>query len=627
MSRPAADMRSTSGQQTGRRGRSAAEGPGPSKAASGWVSTRVSVSVRWGWSAAKVRRSSDQGPTDGDGAKPRYESAAGNRLAPEAGVVRRRARTAAGRGIGVLAVLLVWLALVFPDQLSRLTPGAFLRIPVEGLLIVALALVLPARAGRTVAAIVGLALGLLAIGKIFNMGFLSVLDRQFNPVSDWGYLGSGAAVLHDSIGPARTAAVVLGAALLLVAVLVCVTLSVLRLRRFTARHRASSTWTVTALGVVWTLCAVLGIQVAGAPVASTSAAGLGRHQVDEVLAVDDPFHDTPSRDLLTGLRGKDVIVAFVESYGRVAVQDSPFSPQVHAVLNAGTHRLRAAGFSSRSAFLTSPTFGGLSWLAHSTLQSGLWIDTQQRYDQLIATDRLTLSGAFKRGGWRTVGDVPANTEDWPAGTSFYHYDKIYDSRNVGYAGPSFSYATMPDQYVLSAFEQNELAKPNRDPVMAEIDLVSSHGPWAPLPHLVSWNEIGDGSVFDNMAAQGQSPDALLRNPNQMKAAYGQSIQYSLSTLISFVETFGDNNLVLILVGDHQPATVVSGSNASRDVPITLIAHDPSVMDRISSWGWEDGMLPSPQAPVWPMDSFRDRFLTAYGPQPPTQPPTASASPR
>ena len=74
---------------------------------------------------------------------------------------------------------------------------------------------------------------------------------------------------------------------------------------------------------------------------------------------------------------------FVESYGRVAVQDSSFSPRIDAVLERGTAQLRAAGFSSRSAFLTSPTFGGLSWLAHSTLQSGVTVDGQRRYDQLV----------------------------------------------------------------------------------------------------------------------------------------------------------------------------------------------------------------------------------------------------
>jgi hypothetical protein len=60
---------------------------------------------------------------------------------------------------------------------------------------------------------------------------------------------------------------------------------------------------------------------------------------------------------------------------------------------------------------------------------------------------------------------------------------------------------------------------------------------------------------------------------------------------------------------------VSGHATSRDVPISIIAHDPSVMKRIKGWGWKAGLLPSPKAPVWPMSAFRDRFLTAYGPEP------------
>ena len=96
-------------------------------------------------------------------------------------------------------------------------------------------------------------------------------------------------------------------------------------------------------------------------------------------AAADAFRDTPATDLLTGLRGKDVILTFVESYGRDAVEDPEFAPQVGAVLDAGTRRLAAAGFASRSGFLTSPTSGGGSWLAHATLLSGLWIDNQQRY--------------------------------------------------------------------------------------------------------------------------------------------------------------------------------------------------------------------------------------------------------
>jgi hypothetical protein len=73
---------------------------------------------------------------------------------------------------------------------------------------------------------------------------------------------------------------------------------------------------------------------------------------------------------LTGLRGKDVLLVFVESYGRTALD----LPVIESALDAGERRLQKAGFSSLSGFLTSPTFGGLSWLAHIPLQSGLWLD-------------------------------------------------------------------------------------------------------------------------------------------------------------------------------------------------------------------------------------------------------------
>ena len=552
-----------------------------------------------------------------------------------------RVRTAASWVVSVVAFLLVWFALVAPNQLGQLTPSAFLRIPIEGLTVVAVGLALPARARRVMALVVGVVLALLAIVKLLDMGFFEEIDRPFNPVTDWGSFGPAFGVLRDSVGQGWAVAAAVGAVALVLAALVFVPLSVLRLTRLTVRHRTRSTRAVAVLGVVWIVCAAIGIQdFAGTPLASTSAAGLAYDQAHAVstalrdqqtfpaaLTSNDPFRDEAAGDLLTGLRGKDVIVAFVESYGRVAVQDSAFSPQVDAVLRAGNNTLRAAGFASRSAFLTSPTFGGISWLAHSTLQSGLWINSQQRHDQLVASNRFTLSDAFKRAGWRTVSDVPSDDRDWPQGTSFYHYDKLYNSLNVGYVGPKFSYAPVPDQYTLSTFQRLELAKPNRAPVMAEMDLVSSHTPWAPLPHLIDWNQLGDGSVFDGVPEQGQSPDVVWRYPSQVRTAYGQSIEYSLNALISFVETYHDNNLVLVVLGDHQPATIVTGSGASHDVPISIISDDPSVMNRISPWGWQDGLLPSPHAPVWPMDAFRDRFLTAYGPHPPTTPLPSESPPR
>jgi len=316
----------------------------------------------------------------------------------------------------------------------------------------------------------------------------------------------------------------------------------------------------------------------------------------------DPYRNTPPGRLLKRLHGKDVLLVFVESYGRMAVQGTSFSPVVDEVVNAGTQQLQANGFSSRSGWLTSSTYGGGSWLAHATLQSGVWVNSPGRYSELIASKRFTLTAAFRRAGWRTVADVPVTHGSWPEAHSFYHYEKIWDRENLGYHGPRFGFSPMPDQYALQALQKLELAKRNRRPVFSEIDLTSSHAPWTRIPPLISWNRLGHGSVFKRLPIDRTG----LTDTQQ---GYSRSIQYALRALYSFVERYGNKNTVLIVLGDHQPSRV--SDYGGHEVPITIIAHDPKVISRLSSWGWTHGMLPSATAPVWLMSAFRDHFFNAF----------------
>ncbi len=537
----------------------------------------------------------------------------------------------------VLALLLVWAGLTLPTRVEDLGPLTFVRLPLEILVLVGVAALLPTRARNVAAAFVGVLLALVTIAKALDMGFFFALNRPFDPLIDWRYAGSLVGLLSDSLGtPAAIVLLTLAVALLL-SLLVLTPLALRRLGTIVAHHRPASLRAATALAVVWVLAATFGIHLEQltpavstdpatyAPFASTNTAAYAFKEVSRIpaelrdqrqferSAADDPVRGVPADRLLTRLRGKDVVFVFVESYGRSAVQGSSFSAGVNATARRRRRRrLAARGFHARSAFLTSPTFGAISWLAHSTFQSGLWVDSQQRYDVLLTSQRLTLSKLFERAGWRTVSDIPANTRDWPQG-EFYGYDQLYDSRNVGYRGPRFGYPTMPDQYTLDAFQRLELAQRDRQPVMAEIDLISSHAPWSRTPHLIDQAAVGDGSVFEGMPERSPSKKVIWRSPDRVRAAYGQSIEYSLGSVVSFLEHYADDDTVMVFLGDHQPATIVSGEGADHDVPITIVAKDPAVTGRISSWRWDAGLRPAPDAPVWPMDSFRDRFLRAFGP--------------
>jgi hypothetical protein len=378
--------------------------------------------------------------------------------------------------------------------------------------------------------------------------------------------------------------------------------------------------------VVWAVCAALSVQfVPAGPVASVSAATLAVEHGRDVQAAladqraferasssPDTFGGLSGPGLLEGLRGKDVLVVFVESYGQVALTSPEIAPGVTAELDRATARLDRAGFDARSGWLDSSTFGGGSWLAHATLQSGLWIDSQPRYDQLMTSDRLTLTTAFGSAGWRTVSVNPADEDPWEAGSTFYDYDELYDQNSLGYEGPKFGWSPVPDQYTLAAFAQRELT-PGHDPLMAEIDLTSSHWPWTPLPHMIPTDTLGDGSVFDPMPAQGRTAEEVGNDEGAIRQLYGQSIEYSLDALYSWAVGLHDDDLVLVVLGDHQPVTSVSGADPSHQVPISVVAADPAVLDGVAGWHWQDGLVPGPHAPVWPMDAFRDRFLDAFTP--------------
>jgi phosphatidylglycerophosphate synthase len=528
----------------------------------------------------------------------------------------------------LLALAVVWAALVAPIQPWRLTPGSFVRLPLEGVVVVALAVALPTRARRLVPWLIGPLLGVLVLIKLLDLGFFIAFDRPFNPVEDWSYLSIGVGTVRDTFGSRDAYLAVAAAGLIGLTALVVPALAVGQLTRVAARHRRHSLQTVGVLTAVWSLCWVFGVEVSGAGIASTSAARLAVNEVHAVqadlrdqarfralIARKDPYLNTPTSRLLKGLRGKDVLLVFVESYGKMAVQGTSFSPAIDAVVNGGTQQLQADGFSSRSGWLTSPTFGGGSWLPHSTLQSGIWVNSPSRYSALIASKRLTLTSAFGRAGWRTVADLPATHVSWPEGHSFYQYDKTlvegrwevaqesWDRKSLGYHGPGFGFSPMPDQYALQGLQKLELATRHRPPVFSEIDLTSSHEPWTRIPPLISWNRLGNGSVFKRLAIDRTG----LTDTQQ---GYAKSIKYALSALYSFVERYGNKNTVLIVLGDHQPSRVIGGQ-PGHEVPITIIAHDPRVISRLSSWGWTPGMLPSSTAPVWPMSGFRDNFLNAF----------------
>ena len=507
----------------------------------------------------------------------------------------------------------LFTVLVIANRLSWI-PASFSYFPLEFMLL-GLLLMPAGRVGTGIRWAAAAVLTLGAVTRIADMVTYQIFSRPFNPVFDAYLLSDGVHLLQTSIG-AWAYGVVVVAILLVLLLLMLAYLSTARYQALVQRFPRAAMTVLGAALVVWG-----GLAYAGKPVASiwfsNQLAYHARNAVNSVVDLrafaevvnHDDYANVPGSALFDRLQGKDVLIVFVESYGRTVVEKAEYAERIPAVLQASTTALQQHGFSSRSAYLTSPTVGGISWLAHGTALSGLWIDSQIRYDSLLMSERPSLVTLFGRAGWHTVGVMPAISLPWPEG-DYFGYQRTLTAPGLGYAGKPFSYVTMPDQFTLSRFQALERGPADR-PVMAEIALISSHAPWTPVPQLIDWEAVGDGSVFNDQATAGDPPEVVWQSKERVIGHYRDTVEYVLETITSYITTYGDEDLVVLVLGDHQPMPYVTDESENRDVMVHLIAGDESVLEATDSWQWSAGMLPERDAPVWRMDELRSRFIDAF----------------
>ena len=83
------------------------------------------------------------------------------------------------------------------------------------------------------------------------------------------------------------------------------------------------------------------------------------------------------------------------------------------------------------------------------------------------------------------------------------------------------------------------------------------------------------------------------------------------TLSGYLRLRADRDMVLVIVGDHQPPALVSGEGASWNVPVHVIGGRPAVLDRLRAQGFRDG-LRRPRPPLARMDTLMPILLHAFG---------------
>ena len=311
---------------------------------------------------------------------------------------------------------------------------------------------------------------------------------------------------------------------------------------------------------------------------------------------------------LARLNGADFKLFFLESYGAVAY-DNPEAAKALAPARAALEAaLKSSGRQVVSAFVTSTTFGGGTDLAHMALATG--IDTRDpiRHDVLLTTQRPTLMRHFRAHGYETFGFYPGLDWDWPE-SAFFGFDHLVDGRALSYSGPKLGYWKIPDQFALARFRQLNPITADSLPRMLFFSSTTSHFPFHPVPpYQPDWRQVLTDTPYDPQAiARIQSSQTDWLN---MLPSYVAMVDYNFQWLRGYFEQPHNRDFVMVVLGDHQPPSSVTGEGASWDVPVHIISSRRDLVQRFEALGFVPGLLPDRKSlgslsdlTTWLLDSF------------------------
>lgn len=459
--------------------------------------------------------------------------------------------------------------------------------------------------------LLAIAIALLALLQLVSAGVEHILDRSLDLYFDFRHVPNLLALYVDAAGWRGILVViasVLGAALLLW----------LTERALAAIERAMARplTAVASLGagliglLLIALPFVQPIDTAAASAAGEQTVAAWRaftvlHGFDTryAAALDAP---PPPAGKLPGLKGKDVYLIFIESFGTVALDDPAYRRTLDPALTDFASTVEGAGYTLLSSRLVSPVFGGGSWLAHGTLASGVKLD-QLTNELLLNSHRLTLPRYLAAAGYRGVEVMPGIKKPDPE-AAFWGFDAHYFDADLGYRGPPFGWFNIPDQFTLKQFAARELT-PGHGPLFAQIVLVSSHTPFAPVPpYLDDWSDVGPyNNEPDDLWARVYAPPDW----NNLDQPYLESISYDLKTVSAWLKGL-DRDALVIILGDHQPPEITRIAGQPWTVPVYVLSHDADLVQPFAARGYMPGDTPLPRDNPEGMEKFLGDFLSAFG---------------
>ena len=150
---------------------------------------------------------------------------------------------------------------------------------------------------------------------------------------------------------------------------------------------------------------------------------------------------------------------------------------------------------------------------------------------------------------------------------------------------------------------------SRKPVFVVFPTSTTHAPFGPVaPYQPDWSRMLASDAF----AKGDVARAMAATPDltNLRPSYTHAMAYEYATIAGYLRQHPRDNMVVVALGDHQPAAAVSGRGASWSVPVHVFGRRGPILNRLIEEGFREGLEPH-RPPIGPMHALTPMLLQAF----------------
>lgn len=293
----------------------------------------------------------------------------------------------------------------------------------------------------------------------------------------------------------------------------------------------------------------------------------------------------------------NIYLIFLESYGSVALRAEALKDTMLDYLVSEEIELKEQGWNIASTWSEAPIKGGRSWLSFTSAFTGLKIENQVAYNELLNQhqDYPHLMRFLKNNHYTThrINTMQTNNQTeklipYELIQQFHAFDTWTLFHDIPYKGYQYNpTGGIPDQYALNyVYDQNIKEKPG--PHFLFFITLDGHAPFYTPPPLVDNYKILDSIKH--------SPDGKIWNLDTPGfKRYTDVIKYQLAFTTHFIKKNGTENDLFILVGDHQPPAMeylIEGIIHDASVPLHIITKNENLLNYLIESDFIVGLNPT-----------------------------------